>query len=179
MTSQHSELALTYAQSLLELADERGELEPVAADAAKLREAAAETPNFHAFLRDPAISADERRTVIDRAFGDAHRLVLRFLHLMNDRDRLGRLPEVLDAFEHLLDEKYGKIEADVTVAERLDEAQLAHVRDRVGRALGKEAVVHQYVDPNIIGGMVLRVGDRVVDASVRRQLDAMRERLSR
>ena len=178
MTERHSTVALTYARSLLEIADDRGEVEPVANDMGAVREVLEQNPTFAEFLRDPGISEEERQKVLDETFGGgAHPLVKNFLGLLNDRGRVGRLPEVCDAFEYLLDRKLGKVEVDVTVAERLDEARLAEVRDRVGRALGKEAVVHQYVDPDIIGGMVLRVGDKVVDASVRRQLDAMRERL--
>ena len=179
MQEHHSTLALTYARSLLELADERGETEAVANDMGALGEIVDANPVFADLLRDPGISPEERHGVIDKTFGDSiHPLVGRFLHLLIDRDRINRLPDILAAFEHLLDERLGKVEVDVTVAERLDDQQLAEVRDRVGATLGKEAVVHQYVDDAIIGGMILRVGDRIVDASVRRQLEAMRERLS-
>lgn len=180
MIEQHSTLALTYARSLLELADERGEVEPVANDMGALKQVLEENPTFAAFLRDPGISAEERKAVLDKTFGeDLNPLVGRFLHLMNERHRLGRLPEFIDAFEYLLDQRLGKVEVDVTVATKLEDEQLEDVRRRVGEALGKEAVVHQYVDEEIIGGMILRVGDKIVDASVRRQLDAMRERLLR
>ena len=179
MIQQHSTVALTYARSLLELADERGEVEPVANDMGALKQILEENPVFADFLRDPGISSEERQSVLDKMFGDdTQPLVKRFLKLMNDRDRLGELPAVVDAFEYLLDQKLGKIEVDVTVAQKLSDDELEHVRGRVGETLGgKEAVVHQYVDESIIGGMILRVGDKVVDASVRRQLDAMRERL--
>jgi F-type H+-transporting ATPase subunit delta len=71
----------------------------------------------------------------------------------------------------------GKIEVDVTVAQRLSDAQLEEVRRKVSTALKKDAVVHQYVDEKIIGGLVLRVGDRLIDGSVKAQLDAMRRQL--
>lgn len=178
MIEQHSTLALTYARSLLELADERGEVEPVANDMGALKQVLEENPTFAEFLRDPGIGAEERKAVLDKTFGDdLNQLVKRFLYLLNDRHRLGRLPEVVDAFEYLLDQRLGKVEVDVTVAIKLDDAQLEDVRRRVGEALGKDAVIHQYVDEEIIGGMILRVGDKIIDASVRRQLDAMRERL--
>jgi F-type H+-transporting ATPase subunit delta len=66
---------------------------------------------------------------------------------------------------------------DVTVAQRLSPDELENVRRRVSQALGKDAVVHQYVDESIIGGLVLRVQDQLIDASVRYQLDAMKQRL--
>ena len=117
--------------------------------------------------------------MLDAALGGSNELVSRFLTLMNERNRLGMLAEVIDAFETLLDEKLGKVEVDVTVAERLGDEELEQVRQRVGAALGREAIVHQYVDAEIIGGMILRVDDRIVDASVRRQLQAMKERMLR
>ncbi len=177
MTEQHSSLALTYARSMLELAEERDEVEPVANDMGAINQVLEENPTFAAFLRDPGIGVEERRSVLDKAFGGGEKITVRFLNLLNERGRLRQLPAITDAFEYLLDQKLGKIEADVTVAQKLDDAQLEDVRQRVGKALGKEAVVHQYVKPEIIGGMILRVGDTVIDASVRRQLDAMRERL--
>lgn len=180
MQDHHTTLALTYARSLLELADERGEVEPVANDMGAVRQILDENPSFAAFLRDPGISREERQAVLDRTFaGKATQLVERFLTLMNERNRLGMLGQIVDAFETLLDEKLGKVELDVTVAQRLSENELEHVRRRVSEALGKDAIVHQYVDEEIIGGMILRVGDRIIDASVRRQLQAMKERMLR
>ncbi len=177
MIEHHTSLALTYARSLLELSEERGEVEPVANDMGSLKQLLEENPTFHNILRDPAINAEERHGVLETILKDAQPLVGRFVQLLNDRGRIGKLPEILAAFEHLLDERLGKVEVDVTVATKLDDAQLEDVRTRVGKALGKDAVVHQYVDEDIIGGMILKVGDKVVDASVRRQLEAMRERL--
>ncbi len=180
MKEQHSTLALTYARSLLELANERNETEAVANDVDALGQILEENPTFTDFLKDPGIGPEERSSVLERVFGGKLNVLLdRLLRIMSERQRLAALPEVLSAFEHLLDEQLGKVEVDVTVAERLSEAELEDVRRRVSEALSKEAVVHQYVDEAIIGGLVLRVGDQVVDASVRRQLEAMRQRLLR
>ena len=180
MQEHFSTLAVTYARSLLELANERGQTEDVANDMGALGQLVEETPSFADFLKDPGIGREERDAALGRVFGGKLNVLAdRLLRLMSERGRLGMLPEVVGAFEHLLDEQLGKVEVDVTVAERLGEEELADVRRRVSQALGKDAVVHQYVDAEIIGGMILRVGDRVVDASVRRQLEAMRQRLLR
>lgn len=180
MTEHYSTLALTYAQALLELANERGATEALANEVDGLQQVLAENPPFVEFLKSPGISNEERSSTLSRIFGGRVNVLLsRFLHLMSERGRLGQLPEVLEAFEYLLDQQLGKVEVDVTVAQRLSDAELEDVRRRVSKALGKDAVVHQYVDEAIIGGIVLRVGDQVVDASVRRQLEAMRQRLLR
>lgn len=180
MTEHHSTLALTYARSLLELANESGQTQDLANDVDALGQVLEENPAFVAFLKDPGIGHEERDAALARIFaGKLNPLLDRFLRLMSERGRLGMLPQIADAFEHLLDEQLGKVEVDVTVAERLSESELDDVRRRVSQALKKDAVVHQYVDEEIIGGMILRVGDQVLDASVRRQLDAMRQRLLR
>lgn len=180
MTEHYSTLALTYAQALLELANERGATEALANEVDGLQQVLAENPPFVEFLKSPGISNEERSSTLSRIFGGRVNVLLsRFLHLMSERGRLGQLPEVLEAFEYLLDQQLGKVEVDVIVAQRLSDAELEDVRRRVSKALGKDAVVHQYVDEAIIGGIVLRVGDQVVDASVRRQLEAMRQRLLR
>ena len=171
-------VAAAYAQALIELAEDRGELEPVANDVDALRTLLDEQPEFVRFLRGPGIGPDDRAGLLDRTFKDkATPTLLSVLQVMNKKGRLDKLPQMTTAFERLMDKKLGKIEVDVTVARRLDDDKLNEVRDRVGRALGKQAVVHQYVDESILGGMVLRFGDRVIDSSVRAQLDAMRRRL--
>ncbi len=100
-----------------------------------------------------------------------------FLGVVNNKGRTRLLGSIAQAYNDLLDEQKGNVEVDVTVAQRLTGDQLEQVRQRVGAALGRNAVVHQYVDENIIGGLVLRVEDRLIDASVRYQLEALRERL--
>ena len=103
--------------------------------------------------------------------------MMNFLGLLNSKNRLNILSEVIEAYDHLLDEERGIVEVDVTVAQRLTPEQLETVRERVGTALKRNAVVHQYVDESIIGGLVLRVQDKLIDASVRNQLEMMRRQL--
>lgn len=177
-TQHRSPVATAYAGSLLELANERGQAEPIGQELRDLRQILLDNPSFRQLLSDPAISESEREQVIKRVFsGRLNQLVLNVLGVMNDKGRLGILAEVANVYNDLLDEQLGKIEVDVTVAQRLSPEQLEEVRQRVSAALKKDAVVHQYVDDSIIGGMVLRVQDRLIDASVRTQLQAMKQQL--
>src|SRR5438309_133793 len=144
MAKQHAQLhaspvAIAYAQSLMELADDRNQAEAVGAELVALRQIVDENPSFREVLTNPAIPLDERA--------------------------------------HLLDEKLGTVEVDLTVAQRLTSEQLEQAKQRISQALGRDAVVHQYVDENVLGGVVLRVGDKLIDASVRYQLQAMKEQL--
>jgi len=170
--------AVNYARSLLELATERNEAVPMAQELAGLRQIVDENRSFQMFLADPGISIAERDQMIDRLFkGRVSPLLEKFLRVLNSHGRLGGIVHVVDAYDELLDEQLGKIEVDVTVAHKLESAQLEQVRQRVSQALKKDAVVHQYVDENIIGGLVIRVQDKLIDASVRTQLTALRERM--
>jgi F-type H+-transporting ATPase subunit delta len=170
--------AVAYARSILELANERDQSGDIGRDLAGIREVVERNPSFGAFLADPGIGAAERTTVLEKLFrGRVNPLVLNLLLVLNARGRAGLLGPVADAFANLLDAQLGIVEVDVTVARRIDDDQLDQVRQRVSQALGKNAVVHQHVDEDIIGGLVLRVEDRLIDASVRYQLEAMRERM--
>jgi F-type H+-transporting ATPase subunit delta len=178
-TLHYSPTAQAYARALLELAKERNEpIEPLASDLSQLRDAIDADPSVHAFLADPGISEAERTPVLERAFsGKVSPLLYNFMQLLNTKGRLGLLPQISAAYADLVEEALGKIEVDVTTAQRLTPEQLEQVRQKVSQALKRDAVVHQYVDDSIIGGLMLRVQDQLIDASVRYQLQAMKEQL--
>jgi F-type H+-transporting ATPase subunit delta len=178
----HSPVAITYAQALLELATEMadtpGEAQMVGDELAELRIVIQDEPLAGALLADPAISMEERSRLIERVFANrVSPLLLKFLHVLNEKGRLGFLGSIAGAYKELLDTQQGKVEVDVTVAQRLSPEQMEDVRHRVATAIKRDAVLHQYVDPTIIGGLILRIQDRLIDGSVRSQLDAMRQRL--
>lgn len=176
--TSHSPTVLSYARSLLELADERQQAAEVGMEIAGIREILEHNPSFRAYLADPGIGAAERTATLDKLFrGRVSPLVMNFLGVLNNKGRLGHLSSIADAYSDLLDEQQGNVEVDVTVARKLSTDQLDQVRKQVSQSLGKNAIVHQYVDEDIIGGLVLRVEDRLIDASVKYQLEAMRERL--
>jgi F-type H+-transporting ATPase subunit delta len=170
-----SPTAVTYARSLLELAQERNLASPIGEELQGIRDVLEANPTFGEFLRDPAVGAEERTGVVDRVLRTrVDPLLGNFLAVLGLHGRLGLLDQIAAAYDDLLDELLGKVEVDVTVARQLTPAELEQVRQRVGSALKKDAVVHQYVDDSIIGGLVLRVGDKLIDASVRSQLETMR-----
>ncbi len=177
--SQHfSAAAVAYARTLLELANERQQAEAVARELGQLQEIVEGNPAFRTILSDPAIRTADRTALLEKVFsGNVSPLMWNFLRVLNGRGALKLLGEIADAYEDLLNDQMGRIEVDVTVARKLSGEELEQVRQRVSKALKKEAVVHQYVDESIIGGLVLRVGDQLIDASVRHQLQAMRQQL--
>lgn len=177
-TKHYSPAAASYAQALLELANESKQAEAVGSELSSLQQLLADNETFRRFLAEPTISSDDREAFLKKVFtGKASPLLLNFLGVLNAKGRLKLLNEIVDAYDALLDEQFGKVEVDVTVAARLSSDDLENVRKKVGTALNKDAVVHQYIDESIIGGLILRVQDRLIDASVKSQLAAMHEQL--
>jgi F-type H+-transporting ATPase subunit delta len=177
-SNRNSQVVGRYARALLQLANKTQQAEPVREELRSLREVLDKSPAFAATLADPGVSEGTRQQLIERTFnGRALPVVVNFLGLLNSKGRIGLLREIVDEYEELLEAQLGNVEVDVTVAQRLDDAQLEQVRARVSKALGRNAVVQQYVDESIIGGLVLRVQDKLIDASVRQQLEAMRRQL--
>lgn len=177
-STHRSPLAVAYATSLLELADEQKQLEPVAQELAALQEIVRANPAFKTYLSDPAVGETERWELLQKVFGaKISPLMLSFLRVLNEKGRLGSLSQIADAYDDLLDARLGKVEVDVTVAHKLTPDQLNEAQKRVSAALKREAVLQVYVDEKLIGGVVLRVGDQLIDGSVRAQLEAMRQKL--
>ena len=178
-TQNHaSPLATAYARSVLELATERNVADATSQELSQIAEVVEADPALQRFLASPTIGQAERAQVIDKAFqGRASELVFNLLQVMNQKGRLGQIRQVAAAYADLLQDQKGIVEVDVHVAEKLSDEQLQDVKRRVGEALKREVVAHQYVDPSLIGGLVLRVQDRLFDASVKAQLRAVRRQL--
>ena len=179
MASSHRVgIAAQYAQALLDLANERQQQVAVAEEMRGIKEVVDSSPVLAAFIRDPGISEAERDGMLQRIFANrVSPLVFNTMRVLNGKGRLGLLAQVAEQYQDLLDEQMGKIEVDVTVAQRLDPGTLEEVRQRISAALKKDAIVHQYVDESIIGGLVLRVEDKLIDGSVRAQLERMKRKL--
>ncbi len=177
-TTQSNPAAVPYARSMIELAEPQGQVDSIGAELADLRQVLRANPSFAQFLTDPGVGDIERNGAIERILkGRVSPLVWNLVGVLNKKDKLNMLPAVADAYDKLLEARRGIVEVDVTVAHQLSPDDLELVRSRVSAALGKDAVVHQRVDESIIGGIRLRVGDREIDASVKHQLTALRQRL--
>ncbi|MCH2162414.1 MAG: ATP synthase F1 subunit delta, partial [Phycisphaerales bacterium] len=98
--------------------------------------------------------------------------------VLNAKGRLGRICDVADAYIEIAHERFGRIEVDVFTAEgELDAGQLESLQNRIVTRLGREPVFHQHVDKTMIGGLILRIGDQLIDGSVRGRLRRLREDL--
>ena len=180
-TTQHiDEIASVYAASLLEVCDKQGGTalaESCSAELSALAEMIRADKRFAEFLKTPIIGAAARRASIDRIVkGKVSDLVHRFVMVIAAHGRAGRLADIADAFDGMLQARLGRVEVDMyTVTGQAAPDVVATVKGGVKEAFGKEAVIHQYADPNMIGGVKLRIGDQLIDGSVETQLRNMRD----
>jgi F-type H+-transporting ATPase subunit delta len=178
--SHYSPAAASYARAMLEMSDEDRSInaETIATDLRGLRELVEQNDMFRQYLADPSVSAESRGEVLKRTLANqVSPMVLRMLGVLNDKNRLPLLPQIANAFDDMLDERLGKVEVDLIVAQKLSPDQLTEATQRISQALKREAVVHPYVDESIIGGVIVRVGDKLIDASVKNQLQLIKEKL--
>lgn len=180
-TNHSDALAQVYAKSLFELAQEAGgheKIEEVNDELEQICELMRGDKAFREFLASPVIEEGKRQGSLQRVFSDrVTDLTLRFLLVLNERKRLGHLESIADAFSHLVQDAFGRVEVDVFTASPLEPNQREQLAQRVREAIGREPVLHPYTDPSLIGGIRLRIGDQLIDGSVRTSLRRLRQTL--
>jgi F-type H+-transporting ATPase subunit delta len=170
--------AKRYAKALFDLAVEQGEVDGVREDLAGLRELLAASPDLAGFLANYLLPPERRRETLQALFaGKAHPLLVRFLLFLEARKRMPVLADVFGAFDALYDERQGIARVTVASAQPLTPAQREEIGTRMKRRLGREIRLRETVDPSLLGGLQIKVGDLVHDYSVETQLQRLRARL--
>jgi F-type H+-transporting ATPase subunit delta len=170
-------LAKRYAHALFELAQDGGTVDVVSADLASLRRAMESSPDFKRLVRSPVFSAEDQaralRAVLEKMGANA--LTTKFVLLVAQKRRLPALTQIVQAYEHLIATSRGETEAEVTAARSLSDAEIAELKAVLKSRLGKEPRLHSKVDPTLLGGLVVKVGSRMIDSSLRTKLDGLRQ----
>jgi F-type H+-transporting ATPase subunit delta len=175
-------VAVRYAHALADAVVSPGSSLDARQALAELREfssAVSNSTELRNVLLSPAVSNSKKRAVISR-FAEAlslSRLVRNLLFVVIDRRRADILEEIADAFETALDERLGVVRADVKSAASLNAEQKSNLQQELSRISGKQVRCDFSIDPELIGGVVARIGSTLYDGSVRSQLEIMRERL--
>ncbi len=171
-------IARNYAEALLALASKADDIEGWGHIIHAFAEVAASDPTLRHFLEAPQISATEKKAVLGKAFADnMPRLMLRFVQKLVDNRRQMLIPAIAVEYGNLVDEAKGRIHARVTVAQEPSDAEIKAIEKQLSRAFGKVVVPHLTTNPGILGGIVVRVGDTVLDGSVKRRLGVLRQRI--
>ncbi len=171
-----SGMAGRYATALFDLAQETNAIDAVKADLERFNGLVAESPDLTRLVRSPVFSADEQlqalSAVLERA--EIGGLAAKFLKLVTTNRRLFAVRDMAKAYRQLVAEHKGEVTAEVTVAERLKDQHVAALRSALKAVSGKDVDLDIRIDPAIIGGLVVKLGSRMVDTSLRTRLNAIR-----
>ena len=170
-------LAQRYAHALFELAQDGGAVDVVSADLASLRHAMETSPDLRRLVRSPVFSAEDQAKALKAILEQmgANVLTTKFVLLLAQKRRLPALTQIIQAYEHRVATARGETEAEVTAARNLSDAELAELKSVLKSRLGKEPRLHAKIDPTLLGGLVVKVGSRMIDSSLRTKLDGLRQ----
>ena len=167
-----------YAETLLTLARRSGDEEKWGTLIEEIGAAMQQDGTLHTFLESPQVSAAEKSEVLEKAYADrAPGLFLRFLQTVVAKRRQMLIPAIATEYRALIDEAEDRVHARVTLAKEPAEVEREALTRQLSRLFGKQVVAHITLNPAILGGVIVRVGDVVMDGSVRRRLASLRSRM--
>ena len=163
-----------YAQAIFELAVENEQLEQWDQDL-RLAADVLGDDEFALFLKHAEVPLERKTAAIDAVLSEAHPLVRNLVSLMVNRGGVDAMRDVQEGYSHLLDERLGRQRVEVTTAVPLEDAELQRITDFVAQLVGREVVLSTQVDDTIIGGLIIQIGDRLLDGSTSSALERMRQ----
>ncbi len=168
-----------YASALFELAQEQSQLQPVENDLNSIQAMLDESSDLMRMVRSPVFSADDQLKALDALLGQAGigGLALNFVKLIVRNRRLFALPDMIKAFRTLAAGARGEVEADVASATALNDSQLQALKETLKASIGKDVQINASVDPSLLGGLVVKVGSRMIDSSLRTKLSTLKLRM--
>jgi F-type H+-transporting ATPase subunit delta len=171
----NSGLAERYAAALFELADERHALDQAAADLREVRAMLASSPDLERMVRSPVLSRAEQGTAIEAVAERAQlsQLTRDFLAVVARNRRLFAVPAMIEAYLDKLAERRGEVTAEVTAAQALSKTQQDTLTEQLRRVVGSRVAIDVKVDPSLLGGMIVKIGSRMVDGSLKGQLQRL------
>ena len=174
-------LSRRYAKAVFEIGAEQGGIDKIGADLRSLAKAMKDSTELQSTLISPAIRRGDRQKVIDgllQTIGVVS-TTRNLVYLLLDGERLGSLPAISRELDAMIEAKAGRVTAEVTSAKPLDPTQLSQITAALEKLSGKKVTVTKREDPELLGGVVAKVGDTVYDGSLRTQLRTIRDELSK
>ena len=173
------EIAAVYARSLFEVAKEQDKLDSIREQLGAFADALDETRELQVFFFSPYFSTIEKADGLDRAVSDADPILLNFLKLLIENHRMPVIFRVRRGFDGLWLEENKRLPVQVTSAVQLDSATVDQIGARIAQQTGQNIDITATVEPDILGGLVLRVGNSILDASIRNRLEQLRKQVAR
>jgi F-type H+-transporting ATPase subunit delta len=176
----HDPINTGYARALFEMAQAEGVVPRIEEELFRLRELLKNNPNLLEFLRDPNVKREGKRQALTELFqGRVHPLVLNELLTLSDQDRASRLLHVTEEFSAIAAAARQKVSGEVITSIALDPSMLQRLQAELSRITGKNVELFQKLDPSILGGAIIQVGEQVIDGSLRRKLNQIHEQISK
>ena len=173
------EIAEVYARSLFEVAKEHDVLERVHDELGEFAEALADDRTLQVFLFSPYFSSQEKREGVRKVVSDADERIVNFLELLAERHRMPALFRIRREFDALWAEENQLLPVTVTSAVELDEGLIREIGERIQAQTGRKVELSSNVDPDVLGGLMVRVGNMVLDGTVRNRLERLRKQVAK
>jgi ATP synthase F1 delta subunit len=173
------EIAEVYARALFEAAKEDGVLDRVHEELGQFADALDEDRNLQVFLFSPYFSSEEKKQGVRRIVTDADERLLNFLELLAERHRMPVLFRIRRIFDDLWAEENKLLSVTVTSATELDQSLVDDIGKRIEEQTGRQVELSSSVDPDVLGGLRVRVGNMVLDATVRNRLEQLRKQVTK
>jgi F-type H+-transporting ATPase subunit delta len=172
------ELARVYARSLFEVAKEQGKLDVLREQLALFAEAIANSRELQTFFFSPYFSTEEKENALDVVVVGAEEILVNFLKLLIEKHRMPVIFRVRAQYERLWEEENRLLPVEITSAIALDTATTEQIGNAIGESTRRRVELAARVDPDIIGGIVVRIGNSILDASIRNRLEQLRRQVA-
>jgi F-type H+-transporting ATPase subunit delta len=173
------EIAAVYARSLFEVAKEQDKLDLIRDELGAFADALEETRELQVFFFSPYFSTDEKTDGLEKAISDADPVFVNFLKLLIENHRMPVIFRVRRGYEDLWEDENKLLPVQITSAVELDQDTVKQIGDRIAEQTDRKVDLSASVEPDILGGIVVRVGNSVLDASVRNRLEQLRKQVAR
>ena len=170
-----------YAKALFAVADKQGKTEAFGAQLGELAGLLSRSPEAVRFFKNPVFSPDEKKSVLNKVAAkvEVDSTLGNFLDLLADKGRLPEIGAMAADFKKMVDDAQGVVSGSLTTAKGIDPKRQTEIKDRLEKQTGRKLELEFAADPEILGGVVLKVGDRVLDASLRAQLNMLKDKIKR
>ena len=172
------EIAKVYARSLFEVAREQGRLDQVREQLGQFVDALNDNRELAVFFFSPYFSIKEKQDALGRVLEGADEIFLNFLELLIEKHRMPVIFRIRQAFEQLWEEENRTLPVEITSAIELDQGTTASLATQIAERAGRKVTLSTRVDPEILGGLVVRVGNSILDASIRNRLEQLRRHVA-
>jgi F-type H+-transporting ATPase subunit delta len=172
------ELARVYGRALFEIAREHGKLDVLREQLRQLADALAEHRELQFFFFSPYFSTEEKQEALARVIEGGEEVLMNFLELLLEKHRMPVIFRIRDHYERLWEEEHRTLPVEITSAVELDEKTTESLGRTIGERTGRNVTLATRVDPDILGGIVVRVGNSILDASIRNRLEQLRRHVA-